>query len=81
VARIVLRGWGGGNISLLPDIYRAAGFWRVRRNQDGIETWVRPLRPLRGEERRQIAERSLQHPRSRQRAALVGEELGRERAA
>lgn len=62
-------------------IYRAAGFWRVRRNAAGIETWARPLRPLRGAERRQIVERSLEHPRSRQRAALVEAELELERAA
>jgi hypothetical protein len=31
-------------------IYRAAGFWRVRTNADGIETWSRPLRRLSGRE-------------------------------
>lgn len=62
-------------------IYRAAGFWRVRRNAAGIETWARALRPLRGAERRRIAELSLQHPRSRQWAALVEAELEQERVA
>jgi hypothetical protein len=45
-------------------IYRAAGFWRARVNRAGIETWVRPLRPLRRDERDQILRRSGQSFRS-----------------
>ena len=46
-------------------IYKAAGFWRVRRNRDGIETWVRPLRPLRRQEESAIIRRAQQSLRSR----------------
>lgn len=46
-------------------IYRAAGFQLARTNEDGIETWYRPLRGLQGHERKQILKVSEQSPRSR----------------
>jgi hypothetical protein len=46
-------------------IYRAAGFQRARVNDDGIETWYRPLRGLQGHERKQVEHIAEQSPRSR----------------
>jgi hypothetical protein len=46
-------------------IYQAAGFWRVRVNEAGIETWARPLRRLRGRERTYLEQISAQTYRSR----------------
>jgi hypothetical protein len=46
-------------------IYRAAGFWLARTNEDGIQTWVRPVRGLQGHERKCIEKLIEQSPRSR----------------
>lgn len=46
-------------------IYKAAGFWRVRVNDDGIETWARPLRRLGHREQEHIKKIAQQSHRSR----------------
>ena len=46
-------------------IYQAAGFWRVRVNEDGIETWARPLRRLSGREQARAERLADQSYRSR----------------
>jgi len=45
-------------------LYRAAGFELFRTNEDGIETWRLPLRPLTADEDRQVREASASNPRS-----------------
>ncbi len=56
-------------------IYRAAGFTLVRENDEGIQTWARPLRGLQGHERKLIERCSTISPRSQryraQRAQLA----------
>lgn len=47
-------------------LYRAANFSLARRNEDGIETYTRPLRHLSHAERRQVETAALRSPRSRQ---------------
>lgn len=46
-------------------LYRAANFHLARRNEDGIETYTRPLRHLTHAERRQVETASHHSPRSR----------------
>lgn len=46
-------------------LYRAANFSLARRNEDGIETYARPLRHLTHAERRQVETASQRSPRSR----------------
>lgn len=45
-------------------LYRAAGFELFRTNEDGIETWRLPLRPLTADEHEQVRAASLRSPRS-----------------
>lgn len=46
-------------------IYKAAGFRLARTNEDGVETYYRPLRSLQGHERKQIERYGHQSYRSR----------------
>lgn len=46
-------------------LYRAANFRRERVNAQGIETYARPLRPLRQAEHALVAQRAAQSPRGR----------------
>lgn len=46
-------------------LYRAANFSLARRNENGIETYARPLRHLTHAERRQVEAASQRSPRSR----------------
>ena len=46
-------------------IYKAAGFKLARTNEQGIQTWYRPLRGLQGHERKLIERFSAQSYRSR----------------
>lgn len=60
-------------------IYRAAGFKLARTNEDGIQTWYRPLRGLQGHERKLIEKHCQQSYRSRvyrsQRAVQAVQEI------
>jgi hypothetical protein len=45
-------------------LYRAAGFELYRTNEDGIQTWRLPLRPLTADEDARVRAAALSHPRS-----------------
>jgi hypothetical protein len=60
-------------------LYKAAGFRLARTNEQGIQTWYRPLRGLQGSERKAIEKQAEQSYRSRvyrsQRAVAATQEV------